>query len=235
MEAIILAGGLGTRLRSVLSDIPKSLAPIQGKAFLCHLLDHLKNQGITRVGLATGFKHESIQNLIGFQYNSITVDYSPEKTPLGTGGAIKKALAKTQDDLVVILNGDTFFKIDLKSLWDFTLHHACDVALALKQLDNTSRYGTVQLEGNHVTGFKEKNVLGKSGLINGGVYVVKRDLFTKIQMPKAFSFENDFLVKRVTELNIKGLTFTDYFIDIGVPEDYERCKGGFQTHPYESK
>lgn len=224
MEAIILAGGLGTRLRGVLGDIPKLLAPIQGKAFLCHLLDYLKNQGITRVVLATGFKHEAIQNLMGFQYNGITIDYSQEKTPLGTGGAIKKALAKTQDDAVLVLNGDTFFKINLKSLWDFSQHPSCDVALALKQLNNTSRYGTVQVEKNRITGFEEKTVLEKSGLINGGIYIVKRDLFDKIQAPETFSFENDFLAKRVNEFNITGLTFTDYFIDIGVPEDYARVQ-----------
>lgn len=224
MEAIILAGGLGTRLRDVLGDIPKSLAPIQGKAFLCHLLDHLKNHGITRVVLATGFKHESIQEIMGSQYNGITVSYSYEKTPLGTGGAIKKALAKTQDDAVFILNGDTFFKIALKALWNFYRHHAGDIALALKQLDDTGRYGTVQVAGSHVRGFEEKNVLGKSGLINGGIYVVKRDLFNKIQTPEIFSFENDFLAKHVNNLNITGLVFTDHFIDIGVPKDYARAQ-----------
>lgn len=228
MEAIILAGGLGTRLSSVLGDTPKVLAPIQGKAFLCHLLDYLKNQGITRVVLATGFKHESVQNLIGSEYNEITVDYSQEKTPLGTGGAIKMALAKIQGDAAFILNGDTFFKITLKSLWDFHQHHSGDITLALKQLDNTSRYGTVQVIGSHVRGFEEKTVLGKSRLINGGVYVVKRDLFHKIPTPETFSFENDFLAKCVNELPITGLTFTDYFIDIGVPEDYARVvRDGF--------
>lgn len=224
MEAVILAGGLGTRIRGVIGDIPKSLAPIQNKAFLCYLLDYLEKQGVTRVILATGFQHESIQNLIGSRYGGITIDYSQEMEPLGTGGAIKMALAKTKNNAVVILNGDTFFKINLQSLWTFYQQTPCDVVLALKQIDNTSRYGTVRLEENQIKNFEEKNVLEKTGLINGGIYIVNRNLFNKIPIPKQFSFENDFLAKHVNKLNVTGLAFTDYFIDIGIPEDYARAQ-----------
>ncbi len=216
MQAIVLAGGLGTRLRSVVQDLPKPMAPINGKPFLAFVLEYLKKQGIAEVILSVSYKYELIQEYFKNEFYGIKIYYNIEKELLGTGGAIKDALKFVKNE-VYVLNGDTLFDIDLKKL----VLSNNKICIALKQMQNFDRYGTVNVDDQgFVTSFEEK-VFKKQGLINGGIYLLKRDVFNTFDLEKKFSFE-EFLQKNYRNLNAKAKIFYDYFIDIGIPEDYNR-------------
>ncbi|ECK3894139.1 D-glycero-D-manno-heptose 1-phosphate guanosyltransferase, partial [Campylobacter coli] len=217
MQAIVLAGGLGTRLRSVVQDLPKPMAPINGEPFLAFVLEHLKKQGITEVILSVSYKYELIQEYFKDEFHGMRIRYNIEKELLGTGGAIKDALKLIKNE-VYVLNGDTFFDIDLKKL---VLSNSNKICIALKQIQNFDRYGTVNIDKQGlVTSFEEK-VFKKQGLINGGIYLLKKDIFDKFDLEKKFSFE-EFLQENYKSLKIQTQIFDDYFIDIGIPKDYRR-------------
>lgn len=223
MDAIILAGGFGTRLRSVVSDVPKPMALVADKPFLTYLLEYLSKYQIKSVVLCTGYKHEVIENYFSTSYKDIDIKYSVEDEPLGTGGAIKKAFQLIESDNALILNGDTLFNVELS---EFLNHHQMqqsDISIALKYLTDFDRYGSVVLEENKVVGFEEKKHKDH-GYINGGVYIVQKEVFDKYELPKTFSFENEILEKKINELNVCGYKSSSYFIDIGIPEDYEKAQ-----------
>ncbi|EOI0600656.1 nucleotidyltransferase family protein [Campylobacter jejuni] len=214
MQAIVLAGGLGTRLKSVVQDLPKPMAPINGKPFLAFVLEYLKKQGITEVVLSVSYKYELVQECFKDEFDGMKIRYNIEKELLGTGGAIKDALKLIQNQAYV-LNGDTIFDIDLKKL----VLNDSKICIALKQMQNFDRYGTVNVDDQGiVTSFKEK-VFKKRGLINGGLYLLKKDIFDNFDLEKKFSFE-EFLQVNHKILKIQTQIFDDYFIDIGIPEDY---------------
>ncbi|EKP7735229.1 nucleotidyltransferase family protein, partial [Campylobacter coli] len=197
MQAIVLAGGLGTRLRSVVQDLPKPMAPINGEPFLAFVLEHLKKQGITEVILSVSYKYELIQEYFKDEFHGMRIRYNIEKELLGTGGAIKDALKLIKNE-VYVLNGDTFFDIDLKKL---VLSNSNKICIALKQIQNFDRYGTVNIDKQGlVTSFEEK-VFKKQGLINGGIYLLKKDIFDKFDLEKKFSFE-EFLQENYKSLKI---------------------------------
>ena len=233
IPAIVLAGGLGTRLRSVVSDLPKPMAPVCGKPFLHFIFLYLQRQGITEVILSVGYKSEVIKDFFGNNYASINIKYAVEEEPLGTGGGIAQAMAMIDSD-VFVLNGDTFFDVDLSDLYGFFQKTNADIALALKRMYHFERYGTVQV-GNRdrVLQFHEK-AYRKDGLINGGVYVLNKDLFKKAAeiaeeaLPQKFSFEKDILEKHLVPLHYHGKEFKGYFIDIGIPEDYLKAQEDFK-------
>ncbi|EOA6116965.1 nucleotidyltransferase family protein [Campylobacter coli] len=215
MQAIVLAGGLGTRLKSVVQDLPKPMAPINGKPFLTFVLEYLKKQGITEVILSASYKYELIQEYFKDEFEGMKIRYNIEKELLGTGGAIKDALKFIQNQAYV-LNGDTIFDIDLKKL----VLNDGKICIALKQMQNFDRYGTVNVDKQGiVTSFEEK-VFKKQGLINGGIYLLKKDVFDEFDLEKKFSFE-EFLQENYKSLKIQTQIFDDYFIDIGIPEDYQ--------------
>ncbi|EAM0138945.1 nucleotidyltransferase family protein [Campylobacter jejuni] len=214
MQAIILCGGLGARLKSVIKDIPKPMAPINNKPFLEFIFEYLKKQGIKEVILAVSYKYEVIKEYFKDEFLGIKIKYSIEKEPLGTGGAIKDALKFIQNQ-VYVLNGDTIFDIDLKKL----VLNDSKICITLKQMQNFDRYGTVNVDDQGiVTSFEEK-VFKKQGLINGGIYLLKKDIFDKFDLEKKFSFE-EFLQENYIKLKARAEIFDDYFIDIGVPGDY---------------
>ncbi|HEA6928460.1 nucleotidyltransferase family protein [Campylobacter lari] len=214
MQAIVLAGGLGTRLKSVVQDLPKPMAPINGKPFLTFVLEYLKKQGITEVILSVSFKYELIQEYFEDEFDGIKIRYNIENELLGTGGAIKDALKLIQNQAYV-LNGDTIFDIDLKKL----VLNDSKICIALKQMQNFDRYGTVNVDDQGiVTSFEEK-IFKKQGLINGGIYLLKKDIFDKFDLEKKFSFE-EFLQSNCNALKIQTQIFDGYFIDIGIPQDY---------------
>lgn len=226
-EAIILAGGLGTRLRSVISDVPKCMAPVAGKPFLNYLIQYLEKNGIESFIFSVGYKHEIIEEYL--QKNCAHFNYriSPENEPLGTGGAIRLACQKSTEKNVLICNGDTLFKIDVESLTSFheSINAAC--TLALKPMHYFDRYGVVELnDDNSVKSFKEKQYY-TAGLINGGVYALNVAEFLKEELPEKFSFEKDYLEKKVNSKEgqqIYGMIQDEYFIDIGIPEDYKKAQ-----------
>ena len=227
MEAIILAGGFGTRLQKVVHDVPKPMAPVADRPFLTYLLDQLVRQGCTHVILAVGYKKEVIQNFFGANYKGIPLSYSIEEKPLLTGGALKKALDLATEDAVLVLNGDTFFGVDFSKMMDFHYRTHSDATLAVKELHDFSRYGTVHFDDDYrITRFVEKKAC-QEGFINGGVYVLNRTLFGDIPQDK-FMMEKDFLEKYVESKMFSAFPCDGYFIDIGIPEDYEKANKEFR-------
>lgn len=221
-----MAGGFGTRIQSVVSDVPKPMAPVCGKPFLYHILQTLVQQGIKRMILAVGYKHEVIINHFGDKFQSADLIYSIEDEPLGTGGGIRKALELSVEEQVLIINGDTFFDLSFNELYRFHLSGNYDLTMCLKPMKQFDRYGTVTIEQNRVTGMKEKEPC-ESGLINGGIYLFNKEIIEKFKVGSKFSFEKDFLEKEVSRLKFGACISDNYFIDIGIPEEYQKAQQDF--------
>ena len=223
-DVLILAGGFGTRLRDVVKDIPKPMAPIKNKPFLEYIFRFLEKNGAKRVVLSVGYKKDYIINHFGDRYKDIEITYAVEDSPLGTGGAVLNALEFIKSDTFFIVNGDTYFDVDFESMWDFFKRKNADLLIALKKLSNTQRYGSVLVDKDfRIVDFVEKGST-QEGYINGGIYLLDKALFSKLSLQSIFSFEKDFLEKYYKDFRFYGLPFDSYFIDIGVPEDYERAK-----------
>lgn len=219
-EAIILAGGLGTRLRSVVADLPKCMAPVCGKPFLHYVIKVLQQQGIEKFIFAVGYKYQSIENWLTTGYPNLNYQLVIEAEPLGTGGAILLACKKATEPEVLVLNGDTFFNVDVKSFVQFHSTHKSSCTLALKPMQNFDRYGVVGLNNdNSIASFKEKQYY-QQGNISGGVYILNVSAFLKHSLPEKFSIEKDYLEKFYQEEKMYGYVQDKYFIDIGMPEDY---------------
>lgn len=227
MEAIILAGGFGTRLKSVVSDVPKPMAPMddKGRPFLSVLLNKIARDGVTHVVLSTGYMSETIESYFGKEYAGIRIDYSVENMPLFTGGAVKMALSKCEEDTVFVLNGDTYFDVDLATMGTFHAEQSADFTVAIKEMKDFDRYGTVEVQDGRIISFLEKQFC-QHGWINGGIYCLNQSLLTNFPMTK-FSLEKDFMEKKLTQMNMMAFPSAGYFIDIGVPEDYAIAKKKF--------
>ena len=224
MDAIVLVGGFGTRLSQVLPDVPKPMAPINEKPFLAYLLTYLARQGMRRILLPVHYKREQIMDYFGAQFQGMSIDYVIEDKPLGTGGAIQNALRQSGwRDTVFVLNGDTFVRLDY-ARW-FAQHKAEQAlfGMALRNVDNAGRYGRVEVQGERVVAFCEKGA-DVPGLINAGVYLFQPALLLDQGMPQVFSFELDFLMQKVNLIQPRAFITDDYFIDIGIPADYDRAK-----------
>ena len=228
MEAIILAGGLGTRLQGVIGAYPKCMAPVNGKPFLAYIFDYLERQECTRVVLSLGYKHEVVAEWLNKGSVNIPCSQVIESEPLGTGGGIQLALGAAKDKNVVILNGDTFFDVDLQKMMDFHLKAESKTTLALKQMREFERYGVVNMGANNIILSFEEKKYRATGLINGGVYIVDKEALLAKHLPQKFSFEKDYLERYVAEGNFCGYELDGYFIDIGIPEDYARVKDDFK-------
>lgn len=223
-EAVVLAGGLGTRLRAVVSDVPKPLAPVRGRPFLAYVLDHLAHSGVQSVVLSVGYKADAVQAAFGSRHGSMSISYAQEATPLGTGGGIRLGLQQTRGESVLALNGDTFFPANLVALSRLHESSGADMTLALKHMTRCDRYGTLSLDRDHrITGFAEKGAV-VDGLINGGVYALRRALLEEWPSGQAFSIEKDVLEKQAPTRRFIGMPSDTYFIDIGIPEDYARAQ-----------
>lgn len=227
-EAIILAGGLGTRLRAVVADLPKCMAPVRGLPFIHFIVTHLKQQGIDRFIFSLGYKHEVISAYLTENFTGIDKEYVIEEQLLGTGGAIKKASAALRSENAIILNGDTLFNIDISSLADFHENNAPFCTLALKRMEKFSRYGAVELgAGGKIKAFHEKSFCER-GNINGGVYALNTGRFLQEELPDFFSFEK-WLEDHAAIHPFCGVIYDDYFIDIGIPDDYQRFNDDYDT------
>ncbi len=225
-EAVILAGGFGTRLQSVVTDVPKPMAPVNSKPFLQYILDYCIKQGIEKIVLSTGYKHEVIFSFFGTQYNTLQIQYAHEQEPLGTGGGIQFALKKCKDENVVVLNGDTFFDVDLQELEGQHIKAQSEFSIAAKKMYHFNRYGIIQTIENRITAFEEKRAVDE-GIINAGVYIIKRQKFLDLQLPSKFSMEKDYMEKFFSSKPFYAFEFDGYFIDIGIPEDYEKVQRDF--------
>jgi D-glycero-alpha-D-manno-heptose 1-phosphate guanylyltransferase len=218
-EAIILSGGLGTRLRSVIPDLPKTMALIENLPFLSYLLEQLFRSEFERVVLATGYRSDAIESFFGSYYKEINLVYSIEEEPLGTGGAILKAADSVDSENFFILNGDTFFDVDFGGMEKkFKTDHS-GLMIALKPMKNFERYGVVLVDGEKIVSFKEKKFC-ETGLINGGTYLGSKKWLKEQATGMIFSLEKEILEKKVKTEKIGYFISEGYFIDIGVPEDY---------------
>lgn len=223
MEAVILAGGLGTRLRSVVSELPKPMAPVKGRPFLEHVLSWMSNEGVGRAVLSVGYRWEAIHAHFGDEFRGMSLDYCVEETPLGTGGAVAAALGRCAGRTVLVVNGDTIFPIPLRRLHAFQDGRGSGAALALKRMEKFDRYGTVVLEDGVVASFEEKR-FHDDGLINGGIYAMDRSFLSGRGLPERFSLEKDVLEKEAGSGTLRGEVFDAPFLDIGIPEDYARAE-----------
>jgi len=223
MEAIVLAGGLGTRLRSVVADRPKAMAEVGGQPFLAHVLDQLAASGFETAILAVGYRAEQIRAHFGVCHRQLQLRYSAEDEPLGTGGAIVAALRNATSNDVFVVNGDTFVDVDHQAMEAAHRDGRSAVTIAVHAVADVERYGALDLDGSRIRGFLEKGRRG-AGWINAGVYVLARSLLERRALPARFSFESDFLVPRVRELCPLAFITEGMFIDIGVPEDYARAQ-----------
>ncbi len=221
-EAVILAGGLGTRLRDVVEELPKSMAPVNGKPFLSYILGHLSKFRFKRIILATGYKNEAIVSYFGDNYGSAKLIYSIENEPLGTGGALLLASSMVESESFFVFNGDTLFSVDLDEMEKLFLRESPVMNVALKPMTDFDRYGNVTLNGDRIVRFDEKGFCSR-GVINGGVYLLKKDWLKKHSSGEKFSFEKDIMEKRAGHDLITGYLSDAYFIDIGIPEDYLRA------------
>jgi D-glycero-alpha-D-manno-heptose 1-phosphate guanylyltransferase len=229
MEFIVLAGGLGTRLRGAIGDFPKCMAPVNGKPFLHYIFTYLQEQGCTRVILSLGYKHEVITMWLKEYSWPFEISHVVEYEPLGTGGGIQLAMQEANDENVVVLNGDTMFKVNVKEQFAFHQQMNADTSLALKEMADFDRYGVVNVDDkNAITAFEEKQHKDE-GLINGGVYIINRKAFLDKKLPEKFSFEKDYLEAFVNEGTFYGYKSDSYFIDIGIPQDYEQAREDFKT------
>lgn len=250
MEAILLCGGLGTRLRSVVSDRPKPMADIAGKPFLHYFVRMLSEKGVERFIFALGYMGEQIEAYFrdGREYG-ISIAYSYEESPLGTGGAIRNALPKMQEEDVLVLNADTYFDTDYRSLFQEQRMKRADMTIASREIEDISRYGAIVKDTDgRVLRWNEKQsgsgetmpdsaetlarseeTAPKRGEINGGIYVMKKSLIEKIPVGKQ-SLENDCIPVWLSHsVKIHALPSDGYFMDIGVPEDYRRFQADVQS------
>jgi D-glycero-alpha-D-manno-heptose 1-phosphate guanylyltransferase len=226
--AIILAGGRGTRLNELIPDVPKAIAPVNGQPFLNYLLQYFISTGIDKFIFALGFGHESIRHYLDEQFPLLDRQFAIEAEPLGTGGAVRNALPLSTENTVVVINGDTLYKVRLEAIAAF--HHMCgaECTIALKPMKSVSRYGEVVLNKDYtVAEFTEKKLL-ENGLINGGVYILNKRLFEQTEWPVVFSFEEDYLATMHATRRIFGYQQDGYFMDIGIPEDFNRAQEEFK-------
>lgn len=226
LQAIVLAGGLGTRLRSVVPDLPKPMAPVAGRPFLAHVLDALVEAGFEAVVLAVGYRHEAIREHFGHRYRGMPLLYSIESSPLGTGGAIRLAGTQVDADPVFVLNGDTYLALDYRAM--HAAHRSAGVRLsvAVCEVPDVGRYGSVEVEAGRLVGFREKGRSGP-GLINAGTYLLAAELVAQIPEDRPHAFEQELLVPQVATLRPLAFLTRGRFIDIGVPEDYARAQALF--------
>ena len=235
MEAIVLAGGLGTRLRSAVPDLPKPLAPIGNRPFLSYLMDFWIAQGVDHFILSVGYKHEIIQKQFGTHYKSAAIDYAVETVPLGTGGGLLLSLKKLRStEALLVLNGDTFFEVNRADILNH--HSACDADITLslvKVLENKRYSGVLLDEQGWVRSLEKRSDTSEINLANGGVYLMEPDLLSEYQNdpPQKCSLEDDLLPDLLQKnKRIAGFVSQENFIDIGIPEDYCRATEILSRH-----
>jgi D-glycero-alpha-D-manno-heptose 1-phosphate guanylyltransferase len=222
-EAIVLAGGFGSRLKSVVSNVPKPMAPINGRPFLDILLASLSDRGVTTVVLSVGYLAGEIQNYFGDQKHGINILYHVEAEPLGTGGAICASLQLCETENIFVLNGDTFVDVDFDLLQAFWKEHGNPI-MVTREVSSASRYGAIVVEDHLIKSFSPFGNNPDIALINAGVYMLPKNILKDYSVGDSFSFEHDFLPKAIISTRFFSFKCEGYFIDIGVPEDFEKAQ-----------
>lgn len=233
MDAVILAGGLGTRLRQAVPDVPKPMAPVAGRPFLAWLAEHWIAQGVRRLILSVGYRHEVVRNYFGDVWGGCPVHYAVEAQPLGTGGGLLLALAAASPQATaLVLNGDTFFDVPLAALRSAHAQHRAAVTLALTENRIRGRFSGVKLDpGGRVLGLAARSG-GAAPLVNGGVYLLEPDALRGEPAGVPLSLEDEVLPRLIASgVRVQGVVDPGRFIDMGVPEDYRRSQDWFGTAP----
>lgn len=216
-------------MKEVVHDVPKSMAPINGRPLLEYLMDDLLAYQVDHLIISVGYKKEAIMEYFGPSYRGIKIDYAIEHSPLGTGGGIALAFKQVEGEQALVLNGDTLFRINFDEFLRFHNDHHSDFSLALKSVEDTSRYGAVLIDGQaRILEFYEKNKQAGKGLINGGVYLIEKVFFKENSFQDSFSLEKDCLESMVKSHVFYGMENTNYFLDIGIPHDYQKAHDEFK-------
>jgi len=219
MEAIVLAGGLGTRLRDVVNDVPKPMAPVQGRPFLSFVFDQLVAAGFNSVIVAAGYRHEAISSYFANDYRGLAVSYSVEGEPLGTGGAISLACERSHEQHVFVLNGDTYLELDFHAMLRAHISRGAELTMAICRVPDLTRYGAVDLRGDIVQVLAEKGHAGP-GWINAGTYLLAPPFRARLQQRTTFSLERDLLAPEIGRIRPLAFRTPGPFMDIGIPADY---------------
>lgn len=223
-DCVILCGGLGKRLRSVVSDTPKVMAEVNGRPFMDHVIGHVASQGIERIVLCTGYKAQMIEDYYRDHDFGITIDYSREDKPLGTGGALKNARAVIKSDPFLVLNGDSFLPADLKGLLEFHAAKKAEVTLTVTLSEQVRDFGSVSTDAKgRVTAFSEKSADADQAPVNAGLYCMNQSVFDRMPKQAAFSLETD-LFPQMTDRPFYGFQIDGTFLDIGTPQRYASVK-----------
>ena len=218
MEAIVLAGGFGTRLRHVVADVPKPMAPVAGRSFLEIFLSSLARKGFSRAVLSLGFMAEKISGHFGPHFAGLDLAYVVEDDPLGTGGATRLAVESCNQDHVFVFNGDTYLDLEVE-LIEHQWQARRNPIVVGRKVPDTTRYGRLVVDGDRVTNFAGKGISGP-GLINAGCYVLSREALAGFSLNQPFSIETDYLVPEVAHAKVEVFVTKGMFIDIGIPKDY---------------
>jgi len=223
IDVVILCGGRGERLRSVIKEQPKVLAEVEGKAFLDILIDDIFQYGFKRIILSIGYLREQVKNHFSNDKNH-NIRFSEEEEPLGTGGALKKARNLINSNPFMVMNGDSICKVDFKSFFDFHIKKEALLSIVLVRSKTTQDYGSVTLnDSQRIAGFNEKVVGGSENIINAGIYLMTKDIFSYMPEQDSFSLEYD-LFPRIVNDRCYGFLTDSEFLDIGIPERYEKAR-----------
>jgi D-glycero-alpha-D-manno-heptose 1-phosphate guanylyltransferase len=230
MDAIILAGGFGTRLRGVVDRVPKPMAPISGRPFLEILLKKVTLMPLEKIILSVGYMSDEIKSYFGEKFNNVSLIYSVESEPLGTGGAVKLAMERSSADKVIVFNGDTFLDLDLNRLLNF-VNKGNIPCIVSRRVSNAARYGSLTIKNDKISSMDYAN-LEVPGLINAGCYIFPKNIFYDFKKKEIFSLETDFLPWALTRKDFYSFSSDGYFIDIGIPEDYHRAQTELLNYIY---
>ena len=218
---VILAGGLGSRLRLSVTDRPKVMAEVKGRPFISYLLDHLYKTGMTKIVISTGYMADFIERTLGNSYKGLEIIYSRENKPLGTGGALKLGHSHIHSQHVLVMNGDTFVDFDFKEFFSEHLRAKSLVSLLLCEVEDVRPYGSVKVDGHGcITTFVEKGHDLQTGWVNAGSYLISSNTLEKLPSPKKFSIESDFFPKLIGRREMIGFCSNKRLHDIGTPDSY---------------
>ncbi len=235
-ECLILSGGLGTRLAHLIPDLPKTLAPIKEMPFLYYLLQYLQGEKVDHYVFSLGYKSEKIIDYVKTQFPELNTSFVIEKEPLGTGGALQYAMSKIDSTDFFVINADTYYPISLEQFYNFHKSNNSDISLSVKPMPTPHRYGTVVIDPKgRIQKFKEKSKIDY-GLINGGIYLINKSYLQSKKLPTVFSLENEVFEVFIEVDKFYAQVNDDYFLDIGIPEDYQRAQSElFNVHSIRPK
>lgn len=228
INVAILVGGLGTRLKPIVNDRPKVMALIHGRPFLTYILDQINDAGLKEVILCVGYMGKYIESEVGLTYRNLTLRYSYEYEPLGTGGALRNANDLLSSGSILIMNGDSYCQYDLGEFWSFHEQNEAVASILLTFVGDTSRYGAVKInDHNHVLAFEEKRSFTGPGWINAGIYLIDKDAIAGIPSKLFVSLEKEIFPSLIGK-ELYGFMNDGLFIDIGTPDDFTKAGGLFK-------